>query len=122
MGAIVEEKRRLRVIEKGSVLLLLIGCAPFYKNTEVVFGILSGGLVSVINIKVITRITEGIFKQEALVKKRALIYQYIFKMVFLFATIWLLVHHQLINLVAFSIGFSIFILIIIIDRLLSIFK
>lgn len=104
---LVESKKRLNSIQKKTVivLLLLIAASLFYKSAKISLGIVVGGCLSLINLKVLSRIAENIFQQTK-PNKTPIIISYVIKIFILFGTLYLLITRDLVNIIAFIIGFS----------------
>lgn len=108
MPGFEQEKKRLASIEKKCLILILILSlvgAVWYSH-KVFWGIVLGGAVSLLNIRVLIRIVEVIFSQHG-GAKLLVVAQYIIKVLLLFGLVYFLVSKQVVSILAFLLGFSI---------------
>jgi len=112
MGKLVlnKSKKQLSSIQRKTVFILffLLLVSLIYKSIEISGGIALGGCLSIINLKVLGRIIEGVFYQEN-PSKALIVWQYVIKLILLFGIIYLIVTFHLVNIIAFIVGFSAFI-------------
>jgi small-conductance mechanosensitive channel len=83
----------------------------FFVSKKVFFGVFIGGVLSLLNIVVLSVIGEKVFKQKN-PRKTLVIISYLIKIIILFGVLYFLISHEVINIFAFIAGFSIMILII----------
>ncbi len=113
-----ESKKRLGAIQKktAAVLLFLLLLSLIYKSPKVSLGIAIGGCLSILNIGVLGRIIDILFSQEK-PSKAVIVRQYVVKLIVLFGTIYLLVTYHLVNIIAFIVGFSAFLFVLLLEGL-----
>jgi ABC-type multidrug transport system fused ATPase/permease subunit len=113
-----EAKKRLGAIQKktAAVLFFLLLLSLIYKSTKVSLGIAIGGCLSILNIGVLGRIIDILFSQEK-PSKAVIVRQYVIKLIVLFGTIYLLVTYHLVNIIAFIVGFSAFLFVLLLEGL-----
>jgi len=118
MAVLNESKKRWSSIEKKAVFILFflsLG-SIYYQSMKVFLGVIFGGCLSLINIKAIGRMLENVFQQET-PSKSIVVWQYFIKMIVLLGIIYLLITYKLVNIIAFVVGFSVFLVAIIIESL-----
>ena len=118
MENLIESKKRINAIEKKTLLVLIFFSmvSIYYQSVKIFLGIILGGCLALINIKVLVRIVENMFNQK-IKNKSPLIWQYIIKIILFFGIIYFLIHYQLVNIIAFITGFSAFIVAIILEAI-----
>ena len=106
-------KKRLATSEKRAFFILIFFSAAsyFFTSKKFVLGVLIGGGLSLLNIIALSKIGENVFKQSSPRKTPAVI-AYLVKIIILFGVLFFLITHELINIFAFIIGFSVILLII----------
>jgi hypothetical protein len=111
MSAPENEKQKLAAIEKKCLLLILFLSliSLIWYSQQVFWGIMLGGVVSLVNIRVLTRIVDAIFSQNS-GGKFLVAAQYIIKISLLFALVYFLVSKQVVNILGFLVGFSVLLL------------
>jgi hypothetical protein len=118
MEKFLESKKRINSIEKRALFVLIflsIG-SIYYQSVKVFLGIILGGCLALINIKVLVRIVENMFNQKT--KNRSpIIWQYIIKIFLFFGIIYFLIYYKLVNIIAFVVGFSAFVVAIILETI-----
>lgn len=118
MAAPDHERKRLASIEKKCILLILLlslVAALWYSHKEF-WGIILGGVVSLLNVRVLVRIAEALFSHQGS-GKLLVMSQYVIKAVLLFGLVYFLVSKQVVSILAFLIGFSVLLLAAIIECL-----
>lgn len=100
-------KKRLSSIEKKTLVILffLVLISLIYKSKKIVLGILFGGCLSLGNIIFLSKIIENIFQQTK-PSKTPIMVGYLFKILLLFGMLYVLIAYDLVNIIAFIIGFS----------------
>ena len=114
----LESKKRLKAIEKKTVTVILVFSlgSIYYQSAKIFLGVFLGGILSLINIKILSRIIENLFQQE-IPNKSAIIVQYSVKVILLLGILYLVITYNLINSIAFVVGFSAFFIALILSRL-----
>jgi len=117
MFNLTEPKKKLRRIQTITIIILFflgIGSAVFFKSREVFGGIATGGCLSLINLWILARIVENLLHQKK-PGKAVLLWQYIIKTTILLGGLYFLLKYTAINILAFALGFSAFLLAIAIE-------
>jgi len=114
----IELKKKLTLLEKKTLAVIIFLClgSIYYQSTKISLGIIVGGFLSLVNIRILTRIVESLFYQ-GIPSRSIIIVQYIVKMVLLFGILYIVVTYNLLNIIAFVIGFSIFFIVLLIENL-----
>jgi len=73
--------------------------------------VLIGGGLSLVNIVILSKIGEKVFQQSS-PRKTPVIIIYLIKMIILFGVLFFLISHEVVNIFAFIVGFSIILLIV----------
>ena len=107
MEAIKESKKKLTASGKKALFILffLVFGSLFFKSEKVLLGVFIGGVLSLINIVVLSKIGEKVFQQSNPSKTPAII-TYIIKLIILFGVLFILVNYEVVNIFAFIIGYS----------------
>ena len=103
-------KQKLRAIIKKTVIVVLILslASLFCKSQPVVFGLILGGGVSVVNLYILGRLVEAILQQPRATRMLTIL-GYIVQVTLLFGVVYFIATRELVHLGAFAIGFSAFI-------------
>jgi len=106
-------KKKLVASEKRALIALffLAAASLFFESKKIFLGVLIGGGLSLINIVILSKIGEKVFQQSS-PRKTPVVITYIIKMIILFGVLFFLVSHELVNIFAFIVGFSIILLIV----------
>jgi hypothetical protein len=106
-------KKKFIASEKRALIILffLSAASLLFDSKKIFFGVLIGGGLSLVNIVVLSKIGEKIFQQTS-PRKAPVIITYIIKMFILFGVLFFLIDHEIIDIFAFIVGFSIILLII----------
>jgi hypothetical protein len=114
----LEPKQALWSIQKKTAVILLVMLigSGFYRSGKVTIGVLLGGIISLGNLTVLGKIIENIYSQER--PNRFLITcQYVLKLSLLYGLIYFLIINNVMNIIAFVCGFSVFLLGVITESL-----
>jgi hypothetical protein len=106
-------KKKLVTAEKRALIILifLVAASLFFESKKIFFGVLIGGGLSLVNIVALSKIGEKVFQQKN-PRKSPVIITYLIKIIIFFGVLFFLVSHEIINIFAFIVGFSIIIFII----------
>jgi len=118
MLALKEQKKRLNSIEKkaGLILFFLSLGSIYYQSVAVFLGVVFGGSLSLVNLRLLRKIVENLFHQKP-PNKSLIVRQFVIKIALLFGIVYFLATYKLVNIVAFVVGFSVFLVAIIIESL-----
>jgi len=118
MNVLLESKRRLTSIERKTVMLvfLLSLGSLYYQSLKISLGIIVGGVLSLVNIRILTRIIENLFHQ-GMPSRSVIIVQYVVKIFLLFGILYIVVTYNLLNMIAFVLGFSAFFMVLVIENI-----
>ena len=107
MDNLKEPKKKLKSlgIKALVVLAIVTTFSFFYDSPKIILGIVIGGLLSLGNLLLLTRVGESVFQQEKS-NKTPIILAYIIKMVLLFGLLYFLITRNIVDILAFVIGFS----------------
>jgi len=102
-----ESKKKLFSIEKKTLIALvfLVLGSLFFESKKILLGIIIGGGLSLANIIILGKIGEGTFLKTRS-SKTSILASYIAKMIVLFGLLFLLITKDIVNIVAFVVGFS----------------
>jgi len=112
---------KLLKIKTLSFWFFLILLSLFFKSKEIFLGVVIGGGVSLGNFIVLEKIGETIFFKNR-PNKMLVIPVYLIKIIILFGLLFILITKEIINPLAFIIGFSLIFLIIIVDAVCFLIK
>jgi Bacterial ATP synthase I. len=106
-------KKKLIASEKRALIVLffLAAASLFFESKKIFLGVLIGGGLSLVNIVILSKIGEKVFQQST-PRKTPVVITYIIKIIILFGVLFFLVSHELVNIFAFIVGFSIILLIV----------
>jgi Bacterial ATP synthase I. len=106
-------KKKLIASEKRALIILffLAAASLFFESKKIFLGVLIGGGLSLVNIVILSKIGEKVFQQGS-PRKTPVVITYIIKIIILFGVLFFLVSHELVNIFAFIVGFSIILLIV----------
>lgn len=104
-------KKKLAASEKRALIILffLAAASLFFESKKIFLGVLIGGGLSLANIVILSKIGEKVFQQNS-PRKTPVVITYIIKMIILFGVLFFLVSHEVVNIFAFIVGFSIILL------------
>ena len=107
MEGLKESKKKLFSIEKKTLIALvfLVLGSLFFESKKILLGIIIGGGLSLANIIILGKIGEGIFLKTRS-SKTSILASYVAKMIVLFGLLFLLITKDIVNIIAFAIGFS----------------
>jgi len=112
---------KLLKIKTLSFWFFLILLSLFFKSKEIFLGVVIGGGVSLGNFIVLEKIGETIFFKNR-PNKMLVIPVYLIKIIILLGLLFILITKEIINPLAFIIGFSLIFLIIIVDAVCFLIK
>lgn len=118
MAVFEQERKRLAAIEKKClflIILLSLVAAVWYSG-KAFWGIIMGGVTSLLNIRVLVRIAEAVFTHQG-TGKLLIVSQYVIKVGLLFGLVYFLVTKQVVSILAFLIGFSVLLIAALIECL-----
>jgi hypothetical protein len=95
--------------------VLVLG-SIYYQSPKISLGVILGGFLSLINIKILTRIVENLFHQD-IPSKSAIVVQYVVKIVLLFGMLYVVISYKLVNIIAFVVGFSAFLIALLLENI-----
>jgi hypothetical protein len=106
-------KKKLVASEKRALIILffLAAVSFFFDSKKIFLGVLIGGGLSLANIVILSKIGEKVFQQSG-PRKTPVIITYLIKMIILFGVLFFLVSHNIVDIFAFIVGFSIILLIV----------
>ena len=109
MADLTLSKQKLRAIIKKTitVTIVLTLLSLFYKSKTVVFGIILGGVVSVLNLYILGKLVETIVQQPRATRILT-IFGYLIQITVLFGIVYFVATREMVHLGAFAIGFSAF--------------
>lgn len=107
MDELREPKKKLKSLGiKALVILAVVTIISFfYDSPKIILGIVVGGVLSLGNLLLLARVGESIFRQEQ-PNKTPIIAAYVIKMALLFGLLYFLITRNIVDILAFVIGFS----------------
>ena len=88
----------------------------YYQSPKISLGVILGGFLSLINIKILTKIVENLFQQD-IPSKSIIVVQYVIKIVLLFAILYAVITYKVVNIIAFVVGFSAFFIALLVENI-----
>jgi len=109
-------RKQLSSIQRKTVFIIffLLLISLFYRSIEISAGIVMGGILSLVNLKVLGRIIENVFHQGS-PSKGLIVWQYVIKLILFFGIIYIIITYHLVDIVAFIVGFSAFMLALLLE-------
>lgn len=116
MQDLAASKKKLLSIARKTVyiLIVLLLASLFYQSKHIFFGVMSGGVVSLLNLLLLVKIGQNVFTQEE-PSKTPVIAGYLLTVVLLLGIIYVIVTYRLVDPIAFVVGFSAFMAAIFLD-------
>ena len=116
MSDLTSAKQKLgAILRKTSyIVIIFVLVSLFYTSKAITFGVVLGGLLSLINLIVLGRLVETMFQQVQSIVIMTILSVTIL-MALLFGVVYYIATHQVISLGAFAVGFSAFILGVFVD-------
>ncbi|HNU70677.1 MAG TPA: ATP synthase subunit I [Thermodesulfobacteriota bacterium] len=102
-------KKKLFSIARKTVyiLIVLLLISLLYQSKQIFFGVMFGGVVSLLNLLLLVKIGQNVFSQEE-PSKAPVIIGYLLTVVLLLGIIYVIITYHLVDPIAFVIGFSAF--------------
>lgn len=118
MVELAASKKKLYSIVKRTIviLILLVLLSLYYESAKISLGVLLGGTVSLVNILVIGKVVENIFKHDE-PSKMPIVVGYVVKITLLFGMVYAIATYGIVDMLAFVIGFSAFIVSLFLETL-----
>ena len=109
MYDLTESKKKLFSIGRKTVyiLIVLLLVSLLYQSKIIFFGVMFGGVVSLLNLLLLIKIGQNMFTQEE-PSKIPVIAGYLLTVVLLLAIIYVIITYRLVDPIAFVVGFSAF--------------
>jgi hypothetical protein len=88
----------------------------YYQSPKISLGVILGGILSLINIEILTKIVENLFQQDV-PSKSIIVVQYVIKIVLLFGILYAVITYKPVDIIAFVVGFSAFFIALLIENI-----